>query len=268
MNVEVLVSTMNQGDLSLVKKMNIQSDALIINQSQQKLDEMLVHKDSFTIRMKTFVEKGLSKSRNKAINLANGDICIIADDDVIYEDNYRETVLNAYNENPDYDIIVFQVPSTNNERQKVYYEKRQKMGYLKSLKVASYEITFKRKSIIDNNISFNEHFGAGSGRYSMGEENIFLYDCLRKGLKVLYLPIKIGTVTHEESTWFSGFNEKYFIDRGANYYAMSRTFCIPLILQHAIRKYSLYKDNLSLKDSLILMFKGRKKYINELKRNI
>lgn len=160
--------------------MNIQSDALIINQANQSLPEMSIERGNQVVRMLTFSDKGLSKSRNRAIINAKGDICIIADDDVTYVDHYHELIMNTYKENPDYDIIVFKVPTTNKDRQKEYYTKKTKLGYLKSLKVASYEITFRRKSIIDKNIFFNENFGAGSGKYSMGEENIFLYECLKK----------------------------------------------------------------------------------------
>jgi glycosyltransferase involved in cell wall biosynthesis len=262
-NLEVLVSTMNQKDLTLIRKMKLKSDALIINQTDYlegdyKLSN--VNDNNSNIRKITFLEKGLSKSRNRALKNAKGDICLIADDDVIYNEDYVDIITNAHKEFEQYDIIVFPVPSTNVERGKKYYRSVNKIGYLRSMKVYSYEITFKRNSVISKSIRFNESFGAGSGRYLMGEENIFLYECLKNGLKILYLPYEIGKVTHEESTWFKGYNDKYFIDKGACYSAMSHEFSWILALQFAFRRYKLYKNSYSLFKSIMKMFEGIKEY--------
>lgn len=262
MNLEVLVSTMNRTDLSLINVMNIKSDVLVINQSQ-KYNNNFELSDKFNFRMMTFNEKGLSRSRNRAIENAKGDICLIADDDVRYHENYVDTIIRAHQRHSDYDIIVFAVPTTNTSRAKSYYKKIKKMGYVRSLKIASFEISFKRQRVVDKNIEFNEKFGAGSGYHSMGEENIFIYECLKKGLKILYLPIEIGTVTHEESSWFFGYSEKYFNDLGACYAAMSPKFSKILVLQFAIRKYHKYKESINVFMACRRMFEGANNYLNE-----
>jgi len=259
MNLEVLVSTMNRNSFELIEKMNIKSDCLIINQSNDFTQNLENHTVN-NFRMLSYQERGLSKSRNRALEETIGDICLIADDDVVYRDDYVEKIVGAHKEYSDYDIIVFAVPTTNTERSKKYYSKRKRMGYIRSLKVASFEISFKKKSIIDNNVRFNEDFGAGSGKVAMGEENIFLYECLRKGLKILYLPIVIGVVTHEESTWFKGYTEKYFRDLGACYAAMSSHFKYLLAMQFIIRKYSKYKNSVSLLKAYRNIMVGLKNY--------
>jgi len=263
MNLEVLVSTMNRNSLELIEKMNIKSDCLIINQSNdftQNLENHTVKK----IRMLSYQERGLSKSRNRALEESIGDICLIADDDVVYREDYVEKIVDSHKEYSDYDIIVFSVPTTNTERSKKYYSKRKRMGYIRSLKVASFEISFKKKSVIENNVRFNESFGAGSGKVAMGEENIFLYECLRKGLKILYLPIVIGVVTHEESTWFKGYTEKYFRDLGACYAAMSHKFSYVLAFQFAVRKRRLYNKSVSFFIAMSNMVIGIKTFNKNL----
>lgn len=260
MNIEVLVATMNQKDFSLIKKMNLHGDAVIINQCGK--DEYTeIDENNHKIKFISCDEKGLSKSRNKAINNATGDICIIADDDVIYSDDYIEKIRQAYLKYPDADIIAFDVPSSNLERPTTVIDKEGKLGYLKSMKLASFQLTFKRQSFIENNINFNELFGAGS-KYKMGEENILLFECLRKNLNLVYCKDKIGIVNHEESTWFSGFDNKFFSDMGAIYYEMSSKLSTLLILQYSIRKYKLYKNNLTFFSALTSMFDGRKSYKN------
>lgn len=261
MTLEVLVSTMNRDDVSLINTMNIKSDALIINQSTSN-DKNHEAKDCFSTRMLTYNERGLSKSRNRALQNAKGDICLIADDDIRYYDNYVDLVIRAHEQYPDYDIIAFPVPTTNKSRTKTYYRSKKRLGFISSLKVASFEISFKREPIMRKDIRFDEKFGAGSGQHSMGEENIFIYQCLRKGLKVQFLPIEIGTVTHENSTWFFGYNEKYFIDLGACYAAMSPKYSKLLSLQFLLRKYNRYNDAISITRAFSKMLEGRKIYLN------
>lgn len=257
MQLEVLVSTMNQKSLSLIEKMNIKTNALIINQSEQ--DNIVTYETSCgNYRMLTFNEKGLSKSRNRAIDNSLSDICLIADDDVVYNDDYEEIIKKSYEKYKDYDVIVFQVPTTNTEREKKYSTKIKKLNLIDTFKVYSYEITFKRESITNHNIRFNEDFGAGSGKYLMGEENIFLKECLDNGLNILYLPISLGHVTHETSTWLSKRDRQFFISKGAFFREISFLHSIPLILQFALRKYKLYKDDTNFFDALKYMFLGRK----------
>lgn len=184
MNIEVLVSTMQQNDFSLVERMNIKSNALIINQCDQN-KYIEVEKENGNIRMISTTDRGLSKSRNLALDNSKADICIVADDDLIYEYNYLNIVRQAYKDYPAADIIAFSVPSTNQNRPTSEL-KEGKVDFLHSMKLASFQITFKRQTFIENNIRFNELFGAGA-KYTCGEENILLTEALKKDLKIFYV---------------------------------------------------------------------------------
>ncbi|WP_233134461.1 hypothetical protein [Geobacillus sp. 46C-IIa] len=133
------------------------------------------------------------------------------------------------------------------------------MGYLTSLKTSSVEIAFRPQKIKNANIKFNEQFGAGSV-YRMGEENIFLFECLRKGLKIKYVPIKIADLYIGESSWFNGFNSKYFFDRGAVFGALSHRWALILIFQFALRHYKKYKSEMTLLNAIKEMIRGYKDY--------
>lgn len=178
-NIEVLISTQNlKNDVEveqLVNEMNVSSQYLIINQT---LDNDVKIKNKNTI---TKHEKGLSKSRNIAIENAREDIILFADDDVIYNSNYKQIILDAYNKCINADIICFYVESRNKKR-KTKKIKTGKIGYLKAMKVVSFEISCKRKKLLENNIRFDENFGIGA-RNNRGEEQIFLYEALRRRLK-------------------------------------------------------------------------------------
>lgn len=257
---QILVATMNRDDLSLTEKMNIHTDALIINQTA--LTTELMQDEKHNIKMLSYNERGLSKSRNKAIANSNADICLIADDDVVYYDGFKEKILEAYNNYPEYDIITFAVPATNQERVKKYYTVKKKMGYIRAMKIASFEISFKRRSIVENNIKFREKFGAGSSYPAVGEDSIFIFDCLKKGLKILFLPVELGIVTHADSTWFNGFDKEYFYQKGIAFAAMVGPFAPLYALQFIFRKINLYIRNINPIYALIYIFRGIKGYKN------
>ncbi len=258
--IEVLVSTMDRKDLNFLKKMNLSTDAVVVNQNHNLKGNEVLHLDGQKINWINSLERGLSKSRNIAIENATADICMIADDDMTYHSDYKEKVLNAYKEYPEADIIAFQVKRVGNpDRGKNFREKMNWENYITSMKISSVEITFRRETIINKNLFFNPHLGAGT-EFSNGEENAFLYDALRKECKILYLPVEIAEVDMSESSWFEGFTESYFETVGAKFYNMTTVYYKLLILQFGIRKYPLYKDEISLIDAFKFMRKGVEKY--------
>ena len=42
-------------------------------------------------------------------------------------------------------------------------------------------------------------------------------NCLKRGLRIYKTPVAIGYERERESTWFKGFNRKFFFDRGVLY---------------------------------------------------
>ena len=260
MKLQVLLSAMFLLDEGYIDSLGITGDAVVINQCDRETEYEAVRRNRLGEEQKvTYVEcqeRGLSKSRNLAISKAVADICILCDNDVEYVEDYERRILDAFDRHPDADLIVFYIQ--RKEKPKPNYDRSKRMSYLSVLKIFSPEIAFRRNSIAG--IHMNESFGAGA-KYIMGEENIFLYDCLKKGLKIYYEPVKIATLREEESTWFKGYDEGFFISRGANYAAMSRVFSYVLILQFALRKKALYKDNLTTRDTIRLMLKGRRDYL-------
>ena len=263
--LEVLLSILNMDDINYIDSLKITGNAVVINQcddnGRENITRRSVRGSDQAVKYVKTTERGLSKSRNLAISESSADICILCDNDVVYEDNYEELILNEFEKHKDADIIVFYIK--RKEKPVPNYDSERKMNYLSVLKIFSPEIAFRRESIKD--IKFNEDFGAGSGKYIMGEENVFLYDALKKKKKIYYVPVKIAELKEVESTWFSEYDEKFFISRGANYAAMSRIGSHLLILQFALRKISLYKDKMTMIQTIKAMYKGRREYIESCK---
>lgn len=256
-NIEFLVSTMNMKDISLVKELNIKSKCIIVNQTDKESTNMSTN----LVKVIYDNNKGLSRSRNIALNHSKADILVLSDDDVYFVDNADKIIIDEYYKNPNFDVIIFYMQKTSEQFNPIF-KKKKKIGYLNSLKMFSMGITFKRNSVV-NNVKFNECFGAGA-KYSMGEENIFLIELLKNKVKILYVPIKIGELKDSDSTWFRGFNEKYFFDKGAIFYCISKFFWLILSVQFLIRKRKLYKNNFSILSAFKYMKKGKEEYKKEL----
>ncbi|MCA1048632.1 glycosyltransferase family 2 protein [Priestia aryabhattai] len=257
MKIEVLVSTMNQNDLSLVDRMNIKGDAIIINQSD-KVEFVEVKENNRCIKIFTFNERGIGLSRNTALMRATADICLMADDDVTYLDDYENLIKRAFINNPEADMIIFNLPAVNEDRDGNSDNKRQyRVNYTNFMRYGTIRIAFKRESILNANIYFSLLFGGGA-KYGSGEDTLFIHNCLKKGLKIYACPVQIGTVKQEDSSWFRGYNEKYFYDKGVLYNTISTKMSYFLIVQFALRKYSLYKKEMGLVNAIKYMIQGKK----------
>ena len=90
--LQILVSTMNQDDKSLIKRMNIHSDAIIINQTDSFSKETW-NENGNNFEWYNLEERGVGLSRNNALLRATGNILLFADDDVRYIDNYEKICL-------------------------------------------------------------------------------------------------------------------------------------------------------------------------------
>lgn len=237
MTVQVLVATMNQSDHSLLERMNIASDVIVGNQCQFNSVESFKYNGNSVVFL-NFAERGVGLNRNNALMRATGDICLFADDDMVYADDYVQKVKGAFKKYKNADVIVFNLEESTSTRYVIRHP--QKINYLNYLRYGTARIAIKLKSIKENGIYFNQCFGGGT-EHCHGEDNIFLTDCLRAGLKIYAVPITIATLTEERSsTWNSGFNEKYLKDQGKLYNTISKKWWRILCLQDAIRKKNVY----------------------------
>lgn len=248
MDLEVLISCLNQQDMKIAEMTGIQTDTLIINQCPQseilneiKSDQKMAGAQNQThvnIRMVNTNTRGLSKSRNLAIRHAVGDVCLLCDDDEQLDSSYEDTILKAYEALPDADIICFRI---ENQPSRLKQE-TQRLTKWTAMRIASWQITFRRESITKSGIRFDEDMGAGTGNGG-GEEVKFLRDCIKAGLKAYYVPKSIGTVAQTESTWFKGFDRDFFYKRGiTNRYMLGLPLSVLYAAYYTLVKKDLYKE--------------------------
>lgn len=255
MKLEVLLSVMNLNKKDL-DKMNITSKCTVINQCDKNYFEKYKNYSIYS-----YQERGASKSRNRGLENVTEDIIILCDDDVIYSDNYEQIILSEFERIKDADVITFNLNSPN--RKIKDNNKRKRLHIFNSLKYSSPRIAFKKSSIQNCKIKFNSYFGPGS-IYSSGEDTLFLVDCLRKKLKIYSSPLNVGTVFHTDSTWFKGYNEKYFFDKGALFTAINKQLRWFLIIQFLLR-HKCFTKEIGFKNAYKLMIEGSNDYLKEKK---
>lgn len=259
----VLVATLNNKNVpELVKNMNLSEvNTIVVNQSTSGRSETRLEK----VEHSTIIYSdrlGLSASRNDAIAQAEDSaICQIADDDLIFVDQYESIVEKAYQEFPDADIIAFFVDHEVDKLSKTPLKKG-RIFHLASMKISSVQICFKKSSLTKNKIEFDERFGIGA-MYGSGEENILLFDALKKGLKIYSYPVKIATLKDRPSQWDRSNTPEVCKKRGAIYKRMSPKLYWLLILQFAIRKRKMMLPEISIIDNIKYMFEGATKFINK-----
>ena len=243
MKIEVLVAAMGQSDCQLIADMNIQTDALIGNQcDKNEIREFQI--DDKKIIYYSFNERGVSLNRNNTLLRTRADICILADDDMRFVENYEKIVREAFLKNPSADVIIFNLLEKTPGR--FLITKKMRITYFNYMRFGAARIAIKRKSISKNNILFHQEFGGGT-LHCHGEDTIFLRDCLKAGLKVIAIPEYIAELNDtRKSSWFSGYNRKYFFDQGCLYYSLSKRWCKLLALQDCMRHYKKYQESMHI----------------------
>lgn len=237
MRVQVLAATTDQTDYSILDKLNIQSDAIIVNQCSQNKFETFEYR-GHVIQWMSLRERGVGLNRNNALMRAEGDICLFADDDMTYVENYAGIVTDVFKKFPDADVIIFNLIEQRPTRYINRKEKR--INYLNYLRYGTARIAIRTKKIRENAIYFNQCYGGGT-IHRHGEDSLFLTSCLKCGLKMYAVPIDLARLTEERaSSWNVGYDDKYFVDQGFLYHAISKRFWILLCLQDAIRHERMY----------------------------
>ena len=253
MKLQVLISTMHREDHGLIEQMNVNSDVIVINQCDRNDFEEFTYKGN-KIKWYSLAERGVGLSRNTALMRGDAEILLFADDDVVYSDDYKEKVIRAFEEHPEASLIVFNLISENPNRPEAIDDRFHKLYWFNCLKYGAFRIAVRKDDIIKNNIYYSLLFGGGAP-YQAGEDNLFITNCIQKGLVCYASNEVIGTVKQEESTWFQGYNAKYYHDRGVLFASMYGKLAKFILLMFELKNIRRKKD-LSFKNILINEFKG------------
>ena len=254
--LEVLVAAVQENDITLAERMNLSTDAVLCIQCQEFAYHEFERRGS-CIRTYSFDERGVGRNRNNALLRARAQYVLFADEDIIYDDDYEESILSAFAANPEADILMFNVSAV--EERRTYENRRWKrVRWYNYGRYPTYAMCAKLDPLRRANVWFSLLYGGGAA-YSNGEDSLFIHDCLKKGLRIGAVPVTIGHEARREdnsSTWFEGYNEKFFYDRGVLYHDLyghlQRPFALRFLLAHRKKMCT----EISVRDAYRLMVKG------------
>lgn len=258
MRMQLLVAAMNAEPLSLVEEMHLDSDAVIVNQTDRYDYEELTYK-GHTVRFFSMAERGVGLSRNHALLRADAEISLFADEDIVYVPGYEKKVLDAFAEHPDADMLLFNVQAMPG-RETYHIETFSRVHLYNCGRYPTYSMAVRTAAVHKRNITFSLLFGGGA-KYSNGEDSLFIRECIKKGMKVYAVPIRIGAERERESTWFKGFHEKFFYDRGVLYHYLYGRLKKPMALRFLLKHKDKAFGEISMKEAWKIMCRGMKEAV-------
>lgn len=253
MKLDILMSCMHQSDDTLIHASRITGNAVVINQcGREEAAEYAT--ENGRVQMYSTTQRGLTRSRNMAIAKSDADICLLCDDDEEFVQGYEAAILGAYEKLPQADVIIFKMVN----RPPSFPDQVMELRFPKTLKVSSWQISFRRESLLRTGVRFDELMGAGTGN-GAEEELKFLTDCRRAGLRIFYVPTEIASVRQTESTWFQGFTEQFFMDRGATTrYILGPALAALYGVYYVMKKRPMYAGQITPGNALKATFRGIK----------
>ncbi|KUJ61883.1 hypothetical protein AR687_09990 [Flavobacteriaceae bacterium CRH] len=263
-DIEILISTMNRDSLDFLVPMFPNShffnfQILIVNQIQ---NEKKLTSSYSNVRVINSVEKGLSKSRNLALENAIGKILVIADDDIIYKETFITKIINAYHKFPDAGVIIFSAVNSEGSLIKKYpLNSKNNLNFFDILNASSIEITLNKSIIDEARIKFDKIFGLG-GIFEIGEEAVFLSDLKKKNKQLVFEPDVI--VKHEgfTSSDKKSIVEKYYIQGALFTRIFNRNYIFWIFVKLF---FDLKQDKIKF-SSIVNLFKNAKQGHKEFER--
>lgn len=270
MTLEVIVTTMNKNLLTLLKKFYSPEEDVIFQISHQITDQeendyLSAVKDFLTQRPDVtyhyYFEKGLSRNRNRSMEHSRGDLVLVTDDDIEFKPGAFMKVTEAFKKIPLADIITFKTEFPDGNRYKKYRSGIVKHTPRSSLRVSSFEIAYKRKSIEDMALQWDEDFGLGGNLFTNGMENIFILDAMKLKLKCYFYPETIVIHPFENSGY--DYSEYLVTSKGAVFARMFGKTAYLMNFVYAVKKFQDYKDRISFLNFIRLSFKGTKEFLKQ-----
>lgn len=215
MSVQLLISCVDKNIPELIKKLQLESPAVIINQCGVDKEE---HLETAGFPVKVFYrnERGVGRSRNLALSKADTDICLFGDEDIVYAKGYEALIEKEFAAHPQADGIMFQVEVTP-DRKTYQNDEWGEVTLWNCGRYPAYSMAFRREKLHKSGVKFSLLFGGGAP-YSNGEDSLFIRQVIQAGMKIYKSPVCIGEEIPRPSTWFTGYHEKFFFDRGVLYH--------------------------------------------------
>lgn len=255
MQLEMLVSAVDTVPSELISHMKPEGDVVLINQCNRDGEESFMT-DRCSVRVFSCNERGVGKSRNLALSHSKGDIILFSDDDIVYRPGYGEAVLEEFQNHPEADILLFNVEVCP-ERKTYWNQGFFRVKWYNCGRYPAYSIAARREKLLAKKVIYSELFGGGA-KYSNGEDSLFLKQCADAGMALYATDVIIGMEEPGESTWFFGYTEKFFYDRGVLFAFLYGRLAWLWALRFVLTKKEMFRGEIKRKQAYHLIREGIK----------
>lgn len=197
MTLDVLICSLNKGIVRVQDVLLPPEEGLRYIVSYQYTDERYldlipaVLRERPDVELYTYAGQGLSANRNLALEKAKADLVMYADDDSHLLPGTLETVSTPFKQNDKLDVAFFCASTYTGKPLKKYPDESfDLLAAPSDYTVSALEMVCRRTSV-QGRIRFDERFGLGTKFLTCGEEEIWMEDAFRTGLKMRYFPTKI-----------------------------------------------------------------------------
>ena len=198
----------------LLQQMDVNCDAVIMNQADAEDRQEFTFRGHHILSL-TSRERGVGKSRNACLREARDELLLFGDQDIVYQTGYADAVAAEFDAHPEADMILFNVDIAE-DRRTFYNTAWKRVKWYNCGRYGAVTFGIRRDVLQSRNIGFSLLFGGGA-KYLAGEDSLFLKDLMDSGVKVYASPVCVGREVVGESTWFKGYDERFFHDRGVLY---------------------------------------------------
>lgn len=158
--------------------------------TQSVLDRLAQREDvRCSVQLET---RGVTKSRNLALELAETELLLFCDDDIIPDIAGWDALRGLFAQRPSVAFFCGRLKTTDGQDRKAYSTVRpQRVHRLNSLRVGTPELAVRIADIHRKGLRFHTDFGAGTENF-IGDEALFIRDMLDADLLGYHVAITLG----------------------------------------------------------------------------
>lgn len=212
--LDILVCTFNKGIVRIGELLREPVEGVNYIVSYQYNDERYLDLIPAVLRERDDVQlfehrgQGLAANRNLALEKSKADLFMYADDDEHLTDTTFQTIFDTFAAHPDLDVAFFTASTYTGKPLKDYpAEEAEVTGMPERYDISTIEMVCRRRSV-QGRVRFDERFGLGAQFLTCGEEEVWMHDAVKAGLRMRFFPLK----TVETSTLLK--RKMIYVDAG------------------------------------------------------
>ena len=261
--VEVLVTTMHQSDLQKFTQMNLQTDAVIANQTDRN-GYAEAEIGGHTVKLVSTNTRGTSRNRNIALAHASQDAeyILFSDDDLVFNDGYEQAVLSEFQRHPEAEAIKFNLHDLSATR-KISMRRIERFEKATRRNMSSSGVcglVLRAGALRRCGLHFHEDFGPGTENYC-GEDTIFLMELLDKRVPFYRSPVDIAGIDQTVSSRPTGHDERFFTTAGMVIGTIYPRLSRVIVIRSALKAYRRKTSPLGFWKILSCYYRGIRRHV-------